>query len=44
MQEVIKITSLKHDTDFTHALNELVERGFALRDRRGITLLEKWGQ
>ena len=44
MQEVIKITSLKNDTDFSHALNELVERGFALRDRRGITLLEKWGQ
>jgi hypothetical protein len=44
MHEVIKITSLKNDTDFTHALNELVERGFALRDRRGITLLEKWGQ
>jgi hypothetical protein len=44
MQEVIKTTSLKNDTDFSHALNELVERGFALRDRRGITLLEKWGQ
>ena len=44
MQEVIKMTSLKNDIDFTHALNELVERGFAIRDRRGITLLEKWGQ
>lgn len=44
MHEVIKITSLKNDTDFSHALNELVERGFAIRDRRGITLLEKWGQ
>lgn len=44
MKEVIKITSLKNDTDFNHALNDLVERGFAIRDRRGITLLEKWGQ
>jgi len=44
MQDVIKSTSLKNDTDFSHALNELVERGFAIRDRRGITLLEKWGQ
>jgi len=44
MQEVINVTSLKNDTDFNHALNELVERGFALRDRKGITLLEKWGQ
>jgi hypothetical protein len=44
MQEVIKFTSLKNEMDFNHSVNELVERGFAIRDRRGITLLEKWGQ
>ena len=43
-QEVIKATSIRNDTDFNFALNELVERGFAIRDRKGITLLEKWGQ
>ncbi len=42
-QEVITITSLKNDVDFKHALNELVEQGLALRDRRGIKLLEKLG-
>jgi hypothetical protein len=40
LQEVTKITSLKNDTDFTHALNELVEHGLALRDRRGIEILD----
>ena len=42
-QEVITITSLKNDVDFKHALNELVEQGLALRDCRGIKLLEKLG-
>jgi hypothetical protein len=40
-QEVTKITSLKNDIDFTHALNELVEHGLAIRDRRGIKILER---
>jgi len=43
MQEVIKLTSLKNDSDFHHALNELVERGYAIRDRNSVKLLEKWG-
>ena len=43
LQDVLKITSLKNDSDFNHALNELVERGHAIRDRKGIKLLEKWG-
>ena len=43
IQEVIKITSLKNDTDFTHALNELVEHGLAIRDRRGVKILDRIG-
>jgi len=43
MQEVIKSTSLKNDIDFTHALNELVERGLAIRDRRGVKILDRLG-
>jgi hypothetical protein len=42
MQEVAKITSLKYDADFNQALTQLVERGYAIRDKKGITLLEKW--
>ena len=43
MQEVIKITSLKSDIDFTHAFNELVEQGLAIRDRRGVEILDRIG-
>ena len=41
IQDVTTITSLKNDTDFTHALNELVEHGLAIRDRRGIKILDR---
>ncbi|MEN6291605.1 MAG: hypothetical protein ABFD07_06265 [Methanobacterium sp.] len=41
MQEVLTITSLKNNTDFIHALNELVEQGLAIRDRRGVKILER---
>ena len=41
IHEVLAITSLKNDTDFTHALNELVEHGLAIRDRRGIKILDR---
>lgn len=43
IHEVIKITSLKNDTDFNHALNELVEHGLAIRDRRGVKILDRIG-
>jgi hypothetical protein len=39
MQEVLLTTSLKNDFDFKHALNELIEKGLALRDQRGVKLL-----
>lgn len=42
-QDVLTLTSLKNDIDFKHALNELVEQGLALRDHRGIKILEKMG-
>jgi hypothetical protein len=42
MADVKKTTSVKNDTDLNHAIIELTERGFAIRDRRGITLLDKW--
>ena len=38
-QEVKTITSLKHDQDFSFALNELVERGYAIKNKKGIKLL-----
>lgn len=43
IQEALKITSLKYDIDFTYALNELVEHGLAIRDRRGIEILDRVG-
>jgi len=43
MQDVVRITSLKNDIDFNHALNELVEHGLAIRDRRGIKILDRRG-
>jgi len=43
LQDVMKTTTLKNDSDFGHALMQLIERGYAIRDKRGITLLEKWG-
>lgn len=43
IHEVIKITSLKNDIDFNHALNELVEHGLAIRDRRGVKILDRIG-
>jgi len=42
-QDVLTLTSLKNDIDFKHALDELVEQGLALRDRRGLKILEKMG-
>jgi len=41
MKEVLKTISLKTDTDFLFALNELVEQGLALRDHRGVKILER---
>lgn len=41
IQEVLETTSLKNNADFTYALNELVEQGLAIRDRRGIKILER---
>lgn len=43
LQDVMKTTTIKNDSDFGHALMQLIERGYAIRDKRGITLLEKWG-
>jgi len=43
MQEVLTTTTLTTDTDFIHALNELVEQGLSIRDRRGVMILEKVG-
>jgi hypothetical protein len=42
MGEVANITTLKNDVDFNQALTQLVERGYAMRNKKGITLLEKW--
>lgn len=43
IQDVVRITSLKNDIDFTHALNELVEHGLAIRDQRGVKILDRMG-
>jgi hypothetical protein len=37
----LETTSLKNNVDFTYALNELVEQGLAIRDRRGVKILER---
>lgn len=43
LEDVKRTTSIQNESDFIHALNELIEQGLAIRGRQGIKILERLG-